>query len=110
MATWPNIQNPSGLAEKPTKGQIRSDFEAGYVYSRAKWTRARKRFDLTWDSMTNSDKNTLETFFNNNLGSTFTWEHPVSGTTYTVRFSDDSIDFDYVPHMYWQASVSLEEQ
>lgn len=110
MTSWPSIQTPSSLKETPQKGQIRSNFEDGYVQSRSKWTRSRKVFNLQWNAMSNSDKETLVTFFENNLGSTFTWTHPVSSTNYTVRFKDDEVEFDYVSINYWKVQLTLEEQ
>lgn len=113
MADWPDIEDPSGLRESPQKGQIKSDFEAGYVQSRPKFTRTRKRFELSWDAMSNSDKETLETFFDDNLGDTFTWDNPISTASdpsHTVRFVNDSLEFSYRPHNYWQISIELEEQ
>ena len=67
MATWPDIANPSALRERPIKGQIRNDFESGYAYSRAKWTRMRYIFELSWKVMHRDDLDTLQSFFNNNL-------------------------------------------
>lgn len=110
MADWPDIEDPSGLKEAPQKGQIKSDFENGYVQSRPKFTRVRKKFELSWETMTNSDKETLEAFFDDNLGGVFGWTHPISDSTYTVRFTNDSLDFSYQPHNYWQISIELEEQ
>lgn len=107
---WPDIQAPSSITERKKKAQIRSDFEAGYVQSRAQWTRSRKIFELSWANMTNSDKETLETYFDNNLGSTFSWTHPYTDTTYTVRFAEDQISAEYIHVGYWNVEVILEEQ
>ena len=108
MTAWPDIQGPSTLTERPRKKQVRSDFEAGYVQSRAQWTRTRREFELGWNAMHADDKATLEAFFSANQGSTFDWQHP-DGTTYTVRFADDSIEFDHRAAKLWQCSIMLEE-
>jgi len=110
MANWPSIATPSTLTDRTRKDQIKTDFAAGYVQSRPKWTRSRKIFDLSWKAMSTGDKTTLETFFENNVGDTFTWTYPDSGTTYTVRFSDDELSFKYVPVGHWQIDITLEEQ
>lgn len=110
MATWPGIAAPTSMTERKKKAQIRSDFAAGYVQSRAKWTRSRKIFELSWNVMSDSDKSTLETFFDDNLGGTFTWAHPLSGTSYTVRFVGDELLAKYVKVNRWQVDVTLEEQ
>lgn len=108
MATWPNIAGPSTLTERSRKKQHKSDFEAGYVQSRPQWTRTRRDFDLGWNALYKDDKITLEAFFDENQGNTFDWTHP-DGTTYTVRFADDSIEFEHKAGPYWTASVVLEE-
>lgn len=111
MTTWPaSLPNPSRLREVPKKGQIRAEFEAGYTQSRAKWTRTRRLFELEWLALTESEKSTLDTFFDNNLGGTFTWTHPVNETSYTVRFTDDELDETYVPIGRWRVRLRLEEQ
>lgn len=110
MADWPSIAAPSNIRDINQKGQIRSDFDAGYVQSRAKWTRTRRKFELSWNAMSNTDKETLMTFFENNLGDTFAWIHPLSGTSYTVRFTEENIEAKYIPYNRWQVSLILEEQ
>lgn len=110
MASWPDIQNPEEMKERPTKGQVRSDFENGYVQSRPRWTRTRRVFQLQWRSMSSSDKETLAAFFEDNLGGTFTWTHPSDGTSYTVRFADDQLEFKHVPVNRWSIKLELEEQ
>ena len=110
MATFPNIEKPSGMTERTVKGQYKTEFEAGYVQSRAKWTRSRKIFALSWTAMEDADKVLLEVFFDNNLGATFNWTHPVSSTTYTVRFVEDELPAQYVPVNHWQIDLTLEEQ
>lgn len=110
MADWPDIANPSALTERKKKEQDRSDFEAGYVYTRAKWTRSRKIFELTWGAMKDPDKQTLEDFFDNNLGGTFTWEHPLSGEVHTVMFAEDELPAKHVPVNRWRVDLTLEEQ
>lgn len=110
MATWPGISAPTTITDEIHRAQIKTNFSAGYTQSMPKWTRARKVFKLQWDCMTATDKQTLEAFFIANLGDTFTWTHPITNVTYTVRFEDDSISFEYVPINLWQVKVTLEEQ
>jgi len=107
---WPNIESPSSMTERKRKGQIKSDFAAGYVQSRAKWTRSRKVFELSWKGMSDADKETLEAFFGDNIGDTFIWAHPLSDTSYTVRFVEDELPARYVPYNHWQIDLTLEEQ
>lgn len=110
MVTWPDIEKANDLVEKTQKGQIKSDFAGGYVQSRAKWTRARKTFELSWVAMSNVDKNALESFFESNIGGTFTWTHPLTSTSHTVRFAEDELQAEYVPVNFWRVYLTLEEQ
>lgn len=112
MATWPDIQEPSGISRRIIKEQIKNSFAGGYVSSIPKYSRKRYRFQLSWSSLTHIDLETLETFFDDNQGNTFTWTDPIDNASYTVRFSDDEIEADYVEGTttYWQLTVNLEEQ
>ena len=108
---WPSIAKPTTMTESSIKGQIKSAFSSGYVQSRAKFTRERKQFQLIWHAMTDADKATLLTYFDNNLGGTFTWTEPLTSTSYTVRFSDEQLVFNRdVSAVAWQISLTLEEQ
>lgn len=107
---WPDIATPDDVRQRITKKQVRSPFEAGYVQSMALHTRSRRKFSLSWEFMSSSDLSTLETYFENNIGSTFSWTHPISGTTYTVGFTENYIDSRNVFSDYYSVSVTLEEQ
>ena len=109
MATWPSISTASKLSEKNKKKQIKTEFEGGYVQSRAHWTREKRIFSMQWDTMTTTDKATLETFFEANLGGSFTWTHPGTSVAYTVRFKDDELIFGFQPTAYWRVKIDLEE-
>jgi hypothetical protein len=111
MAAWPGIANPSfPLQEGDYLPQVRTEFEANYVQSRAKATRARGFWTLYWKAMTDADFATLSTFFKTNLGSTFTWTHPVTDTEYTVRFVDDRLEAQKRYPGRYEVTVKLEEQ
>ena len=92
MSTWPAIPNPSsGIEEELYLPQIRQEFEANYVLSRKIATRNRKNWQLTWAGMLETDYQLLQAFFVANQGSSFTWTHPGSLTSYTCIFSGNSI-------------------
>ncbi len=96
MADWPSIENPSRIVEGHFKAQVRTEFEGGYVHTRARHTRSRKWFKIFWDLMPYADLATLLTFFDANLGGTFNWTHPITSTAYVVRFSEDEITYKHV--------------
>lgn len=94
MATWPaTLPKPEyGLEEEYYKQQLRSEFEAGYVLSRPRYSRGRLRWkNLGWLLLSDANYATLLAFFVANQGGSFTWTHPGSSVTYTCRFSTDSI-------------------
>lgn len=110
MTAFPSIMAPSfPLDEATFKPQIRTEFEAGYVQSRPRCTRARSRFELTWKAMPEADLATLRTFFETYQGDNFDWTHPTSATTYDVRFSGDTLDAKLVFNGHYEVSLTLEE-
>lgn len=95
MANYPTLSigyDASSFAhasENPAHG---SDTEGGYQVTRPRFTRTpRKTFRFTHVDITEADRVTLETFWNVRKGSSesFTWTHPVTGASYTVRFALD---------------------
>lgn len=112
MAVWPAaLPSPSlGMSEEIYLPQLKSEFEANYIQSRPRATREIRRWNLKWNAMSESNYQTLETFFIANQGSSFTWPHPVTATNYSVRFSDDNIksSFNNSPG-YRAVEVNIEE-
>lgn len=89
---WPSIQNPSRpFDEDVFLPQVRTEFEGNYVQTRPKVSRAKKKWALYWKGMREEDYQTLIKFFRLNQGTSFTWTHPVSGTSYTCVFSGDNL-------------------
>lgn len=107
--SWPSIQAPSfPLQEEVYKPHVRNEFEAGYVQSRPRATVAKRRWKLQWKAMNEADWTSLSSAFTSDQGSTFTWNHPVSGS-YTVRYSGDSLQSTIFANGFRQVSVDLEE-
>ena len=76
------------IRETPEDSTLKSDFEAGYILTRAKFTRSRKSFYVSYQNMPNADKEILDTFGTtvNGGSDSFTWTHPMSSVSYIVRF------------------------
>jgi hypothetical protein len=106
-STLPNPKHP--LHEELLIPQIRTEFEAGYVQSRRRGTRERRKWALEWDVLTNAQRITLQSFFIARQGSTFAWTHPVTLVSYTVRFSDDAVKMSFNVNQRWSATVVIEE-
>lgn len=75
------------IKETPEDQSIKSTSEAGYVHARERYTRIRRTFALSYKNLSNTDKVALDGHCDT-VGSVtpFTWVHPISGTTYTVRY------------------------
>lgn len=109
---FPDIQNPSKISESHNRAKLRSQFEAGYVHQRPKWTRSRKKFTLDWNLLPEADLITLLNDFDTNQGSSFSWTHPTRDTTYTVMYSGDAVEYDLSYESvgkYYSVSIGLEE-
>jgi len=108
--SWPSIQAPSyPLEEIVFKPQIKSEFESGYVQSRPRATIAKRRFTLRWKAMSDAHFSSLCSAFTADVGSTFSWNHPATGSAYTVRYTSDSIESSVTVPGYRQVQLSIEE-
>ncbi len=112
---WPStIVEPTQIDESYVKSKIQTPFEAGYVSSRFKHTKARKRFRLIWGNtghnvFTSAHKLTLETFFDTYGSSMFDWTNPRDEETYSVFISEDELDFKEIYPGYYQITLTLIE-
>ena len=104
---WPNIREASTIRETSHREVFKSN--VGYIMTRPKWTRTTRKFNLKWKNMTTADKATLQTFFDDNVGSSFDWTYSLTSTTYTVIFGSDSLVFSSVAPGFWSISLKLEE-
>ena len=124
-ATWPIDKKPNDFKEMTVKEKMKSDFEAGYVQSRPKFTRPRKKFQLVWDDsphnpLTDDDKETLDQFFQDHGSETIYFPHPFkNGAIYNVLFEDPELEFELSYYKegrfgeersYWSLTVNLIEQ
>lgn len=110
--SWLDIKEPTIESNTIAKAQIRSDFEAGYVQSRAKWSKSRRKFRLSWQEgrcLKNDEKQILETHFDDNLGGSFSWSHSQISGEFTVIYSNDTVDFKLEGPGIWSTTIELEE-
>jgi len=108
--SWPSIQEPSyPLEEEVYKPQIKTEFEAGYVQSRPRATISKRRFKLTWQAMDDTDLASLQSAFASDVGSTFSWTHPVTSTAYTVRYVGNGITSTRYTNGVNRVMVELEQ-
>ena len=93
MNSWPfTLPQPTiGIEEEHYKPAKKTEFEANYTQTRLTASRSRKKFPLNWKYLSETDYQTLETFFDNNQGSMFYWTHPITSVTHNCTFSGDTI-------------------
>jgi len=92
--TFPNLSKyPSDkyhietLAYDPS---IRTQAEDGVVMSRARFTTTKKRWEITYDNLTETDKGLLDTMQGDAMvgGDTITWTNPKDDIEYIVRLAE----------------------
>lgn len=109
MAAFPSIQQPSKITEEDLSFRLYNTSEAGYTLVRARATAIKKQFELEWEIISSTDKNTLQAFFASNFGESLTWTHFETSTVYTVVFKDDDLSFEYIAPDYWRTKLTLKE-
>lgn len=122
MATliFPDITPPLTPEDQPENIGMTSDVENGSVISRAKFTRSRLTFYLSWgerNPMTTDEREIFRDFYQNKArGSSekFEWTcnapfSPYFGQTFIVRFNGDPPRFRLVAPGYWATECTLKE-
>ena len=118
MATWPatlpDVSFSVGYGGSKMHNTIRTPYEAGYVGTRARFTRDRMIFRCGWAALSETHFNTFMTFVDTckGGGDTFSWDDNAqsSPVTYTMRFQEDSIAWDLVkPSGKYKVAFVLEE-
>lgn len=91
--SYPTLSRPPNYPLDPD-GELedvilRSPTEAGYAITRPRFTRARRRWGVTYINLPDADVATLRTFEQTTLhngADQFSWTHPVTGT-FTVQLA-----------------------
>ncbi len=122
MAAFPTLSSIFGFkpdskdfVESLENTALRTELEGGYIATRPKHTRApRRMFKIVYRYLDNTDKGLLETHWNTQRGGSlaFDWVHPQTGTTFTVRYKSDKLEFRYVGKNTtnrWDCSFELEQ-
>lgn len=74
-----------------SRPQIRTPFEGGAVQTRVRVSTSRWKFQVGAAVMTTTQFNALVSHFDTNQGGVFSFVHPITGNTHTVRYSDDEL-------------------
>lgn len=115
MENWPITQLPLiNFNHSKEDNVIRSKPEDGPVLTRSRFSKAREQFDsFTWQ-LKQSDKEIVETFYNDTLASgslPFDFIHPRirNGAAISVRFSKPPVYTYYGGRGFWSVQCSFDE-
>lgn len=110
MQTYPATPVPSfsyvqGIQFKT----IISQFENLAEQRRQKWSQGKRTFSLTYPVLSSTDMDTLWNFYVARNGSydAFTFVDPISSTSYTVRFQDDSLSREEFAYRLEKIGIKL---
>lgn len=107
---WPEVQLPSGLDETTEDPAISTEFGTGIVQTRARYTRIRRTWNLSWANMRGADYRALRAFYSSVYGGSlpFNWTHWKEGQTYSVRFKGE-LKARHTVLDCWSVSCTLEQ-
>lgn len=112
MAAYPSsLPQATSSREEWVDPLLVSYSRAGGVKARRLQGAKKRVFVVEHKFLTNTQKTTLETFYDTNraITLTFAW-NDVPGTTYTVVFADEpGLSFSREPGNYWNVTVKLAE-
>lgn len=111
MANYPTLPQSTGSREEWIDPAIVEYSRAGGAKIRRLQGAKKRAFIVEHRFLTNTQKTTLETFYDTNraISLTFAWAD-APGTTYTVVFADQGeLAFSREPGNYWNVTVRLAE-
>lgn len=94
MAVYPDFKIEN-FEDKKIKPVSKSSYDGGYTQRVAKFTRTLSQFTFSHENLSQIEKETLEAFFNQNQGLSFTFVHPLNSETFEVSFDSDDVSFSY---------------
>jgi hypothetical protein len=86
-----------------------SQFENGAEQRRKKWSQGKLTFTLIWNAITPTNMAILWNFYIARLGSydAFTFVDPLTTSSYTVRFLDDSMSYEMFTYNLTRSGLKL---
>jgi hypothetical protein len=111
METYPTLKINS-LKDSLHKPLITSETENLNIKQRPRGTRSIRKFEISHIALSQSDKDTLQDFFETNNGLIFEFYNPKDTTTYNVIFDGmDNIDFTYsIEFQLYSTTIKMREQ
>ena len=104
MATFPSINPSYSVTEIPSFNTKIIGYGNQIEQRIAINSIANKIYRLQWNILTPAEKDTLYNFFVARLGSydSFTWTNVIDSVSHTVRFKEDSANFEYFNYLLWR--------
>lgn len=69
----------------------RSQSEAGYIFTRKVFTKAKHKYSLNYSNLTNAEFEILENFFKQNVGKKFYFTYPTTNVEVVCTFAIDEL-------------------
>ena len=90
---------------------LESEAENGVKQYRSIWPTGKYTWRLTFKARTLAVAQAILAFFETKLGkaTSFTWTCPLDSTEYTVRFSNDRLEFSYINYDQCDFEINFEE-
>ncbi len=108
MSAFPSLKINT-IETEVIKPVLTASYDGGYEQTRRKYTRTTRRFKIGFTALTNANALILEEFFEANQALDFTFTHPITNNTHTVRFDGNSLSFKQDTPLYQSVSFSLKE-
>jgi len=95
--------------QKPQYKTLISNFENGAEQRRSKRSSAITEYKLVYKNRGTTDIGIINALFTAKKGAalSFTWLHPISGVTLTVRFKEDSLNLVYTNYGSYDVEFTL---
>jgi len=109
--TLPQVPIRDGLRIEPVDVVLRSPMDTGSPKTRAMSSLAIKRYSMTYLLLTAAEVGYLDVFYDTTttFGTTsFTWEDPISGTSYNWQFAAPVKPIKHLGGSCWLYSVVLD--
>jgi len=104
------VPRAAGSEDSKTRALLKSESEGAYVKVRPLATKAINRFKLNYKSITKTEFATLETFFDANIGKTFSFTHPDTAVVYTCTFDQEELKKTHTDGVLVSTDITLVEQ
>lgn len=108
MAIFPQIA-PNSFESDDLMPLNSVSYSGGYDQSTAKSTRDLQIFYMTFSSLKVSQADEIRAFLKANKGLSFSFVHPINGTTHEVKYKGESLKIKWESPLYRSTSIVLQE-